>query len=60
MNQNGHYNGSYLIQMPTQSKKFRDYFEERTNKFEDLTKKNFDGGQQFFKVQEAYCQKKQK
>ncbi len=60
MNQNGHYYDSYLIQMPTQSKKFRDYFEERTNKFEDLTKKNFDGGQQFFKVQDAYCQKKQK
>ena len=50
----------YPMQMPTPSNRYRDYFEERTNKFEDLAKKNFDGGQQFFKVQDAYYQKKQK
>jgi hypothetical protein len=46
--------------IPTQTHNFRDYFEERTNKFEDHAKKNFDGGQQFFKVQDAYNEKKQK
>lgn len=61
-NQMSQMNSNYrnYPQIPIQTHSFRDYFEERTNKFEDLAKKNFDGGQQFFKVQDAYNQKKQK
>jgi hypothetical protein len=58
MNSNYDNHGNYP-KIPNQTHSFRDYFEERTNKFEDLAKKNFDGGQQFFKIQEAYNQKKQ-
>ena len=45
---------------PMQGNRFRDYFEERTNKFEDHIKNNYDGGQSFFKVQDAYYEKKAK
>lgn len=53
-------NNSYLSanNSYTQSLKFRDYFEEKTNKIDNLVKNNYDGGQQFFKVQDAYYEKR--
>ena len=45
---------------PINCSKFRDYNEERTNKFESHIKNTFDGGQQFFKVHDAYQEKKVK
>ncbi len=59
MNNSNTYN-TKLSRISSQRHQFRDYFQERTNKFEDHIKSNFDGGQQFFKVQDAYYEKRQK